>query len=151
MLARIARTLVGLSAHAAGANPGQITAPVRPLAASGRVRSTETAPASAFRCAGLSSRAGREADRSLEACLALRLTPCQWSILRLLLAHPLLSDDELAAFLDLQRKSVRCSLYGLHQLDCLQSIPTVVGKRWQLCERGLRLLATANHLPLRTL
>ena len=90
-------------------------------------------------------------EREVMALLALRLTPCQWSILRLLLAHPLLSDDELGAFLNLQRKSVRCSLYGLHQLDCLQSIPTVVGKRWQLCERGLRLLATANHLHVRTL
>ena len=63
-------------------------------------------------------------EREVIALLGLRLTPCQWSILRLLLAHPLLSDEELAAFLGLQRKSVRCSLYELHQLGCLEPIPT---------------------------
>ena len=85
------------------------------------------------------------------ALLGLRMTPCQWSILRLLLAHPLLSDEELAAFLSLQRKSVRCSLYELHQLGCLEPIPTEVGKRWHLCGRGLRLIATANHMHIRTI
>jgi hypothetical protein len=54
------------------------------------------------------------------ALLGLRLTPCQWGILRLLLAYPLLSDGELAALLNLQRRSVRCSLYALHQLSCLE-------------------------------
>ena len=93
----------------------------------------------------------RQEEPEVMALGSLRLTPRQWAILRLLLAHPLLSDDELGAFLTLQRKSVRCSLYGLHQLDYLQSILTEVGKRWQLCERGLRLLATANHLHVRTL
>ena len=63
-------------------------------------------------------------EQEVIALLGLRLTPCQWSILRLLLAHPLLSDEELAAFLSLQRKSVRCSLYELHQLGCLEPIPT---------------------------
>jgi predicted transcriptional regulator len=57
-------------------------------------------------------------EQTVIALLGLHLTPCQWSILRLLLAHPLLSDEELAAFLSLQRKSVRCSLYELHQLRC---------------------------------
>ena len=85
------------------------------------------------------------------ALLGLRLTPCQWNILRLLLAHPLLSDEELAALLSLQRKSVRCSLYELHQLGCLEPIATEVGKRWHLCERGLRLVAAANHMHIRTI
>ena len=85
------------------------------------------------------------------ALLGLRLTPCQWSILRLLLAHPLLSDEELAAFLGLQRRSVRCSLYELHQLGCLEPIATEVGKRWHLCERGLRLIAAANHMHIRNI
>ena len=90
-------------------------------------------------------------EREMIALLGLRLTPCQWNILHLLLAHPLLSDEELAAFLSLQRKSVRCSLYELHQLGCLEPIPTEVGKRWHLCERGLRLVATANHIHIRTI
>ena len=83
--------------------------------------------------------------------LGLRLTPCQWSILRLLLVHPFLSDEELSAFLSLQQKSVRCSLYELHQLGCLEPIPTLIGKRWHLCERGLRLVAAANPVHIRTI
>lgn len=85
------------------------------------------------------------------ALLGLRLTRCQRSILHLLLAHPLLSDEELAALLNLQRRSVRCSLYELHQLGCLEPISTRAGKRWHLCERGLCLLAAANHMPIHTL
>ncbi len=90
-------------------------------------------------------------EREVIALLGLRLTPCQWSILRLLLAHPLLSDEELAAFLSLQRKSARCSLYELHQLGCLEPIPTLIGKRWHLCGRGLRLVAAANHIHIRNI
>ena len=81
----------------------------------------------------------------------MRLTLCQWSILHLLLEHPLLSDEELSAFLRLQRKSARCSLYDLHQLGCLEPIATVVGKRSHLCESGLRLLAAANHMHIRNI
>ena len=71
-------------------------------------------------------------EREMIALLGLWLTPCQWNILRLLLAHPLVSDEELAAFLDLQRKSVRCSLYVLHQLRCLRAD----------CDRGWEALAS---------
>jgi len=85
------------------------------------------------------------------ALLGLRLTACQWSMLRLLLAHPLLSDEELGAFLHLQRRSVRCTLYELHRLGCLEPIPTEVGKRWHLCKRGVQLIAAANQVPLRSL
>ena len=53
--------------------------------------------------------------------------------------------------LGLQRRSVRCSLYELHQLGCLEPIPTEVGKRWHLCGRGLRLIATANHMHIRNI
>jgi predicted transcriptional regulator len=90
-------------------------------------------------------------EREMIALLGLRLTPCQWSILRLLLAHPLLSDEELAAFLSLQRKSVRCSLYELHHLGCLEPIPTSVGKRWHLCGCGLHMIATACHMHIRNI
>jgi hypothetical protein len=83
--------------------------------------------------------------------LGLRLTPCQWSILLLPLAHPLLSDEELAAFLRLYPSLVRCSLDALHQLGCLEPIPTEAGKRWHLCERGLRLLAAANRVHIRNI
>lgn len=90
-------------------------------------------------------------EREMVSLLGLCLTPCQWSILNLLLAHPLLSDEELAALLGLQRRSVRCSLYKLYQLGCLESVVTEVSKRWHLCERGLRLIAAANHMHLRNI
>jgi len=90
-------------------------------------------------------------EQEVIALLGLRLTPCQWSILRLLLAHPLLSDEELAAELHLQQRSVRCALYVLQQLGCLEPLTTRAGKRWHLCGRGLRLLAAANHRPVRTI
>jgi len=104
----------------------------------------------------LAKRASRITRNGLEdqeevALLGLRLTTCQWETLRLLLAHPLLSDEELAAFLNLQRGSARCALYGLHQLGCLESMVTEVGKRWHLCERGLRLIAAANHIHIRNI
>jgi hypothetical protein len=83
--------------------------------------------------------------------VGLRLIPCQWSILRLLLAHPLLSDEELAAGLQLQLKSACCSLYALCSLGCLEPVATSAGKRWHLCERGLRLIAAANHLHIRNI
>jgi len=90
-------------------------------------------------------------EQEVIALLGLRLTPCQWSILSLLLAHPLLSDEELAALLSLQRKSVRCSLYELHQLGCLEPIVTSVGKRWHLRGSGLHMIATACHMHIRNI
>jgi len=89
-------------------------------------------------------------EREVIALLGLRLTPCHWSIVCLLLMHPLLSDEELAQLLGMKWKSVRSSLSALHTLGCLEPILTSIGKRWHLCERGLRLLAAANHLHLRT-
>lgn len=87
-------------------------------------------------------------EREAIALLGLCLTPCHWSILRLLLAHPLLSDEELAGLLCLERKSALSSLYELRALGCLEPISTSAGRRWCLRERGLRLLASANHLSL---
>jgi Replication-relaxation len=90
-------------------------------------------------------------EQELLAFLGLRLTTGQWGILHLLLDHPLLSDQELVAFLALQRKSVRSLLYTLHRLGCLDAIPTEAGTCWQLGERGLRLISAANHFPVRNL
>jgi Fe2+ or Zn2+ uptake regulation protein len=105
---------------------------------------------------GLANRATHIMQAGLEewgmiALRGLRLTPCQWNILHLLLEHPLLSDEDLAAFLDLQRRSVRCALYELHQLGCLEPVVTETGKRWHLCEPGLRLIAAANHMHIRSI
>ncbi len=97
--------------------------------------------------AAQATKAGLE-EREVVCLLGLCLTPCQWSIVRLLLAHPLLSTEDLAAFLGIQRRSVRCSLYGLHQLGCLEAISTEIGKRWRLAGRGLRMIAAAHHLHI---
>ena len=67
----------------------------------------------------------------------------------LLPAHPLLSDEELAELLGLERQSARSLLYTLHTLGCLETLTTSVGKRWHLCERGLRLVVVGNHVHLR--
>ena len=44
-----------------------------------------------------------------------------------------------------------CALYELQQLGCLDPIVTEVGKRWHLCERGLRLFAAENHMHIRNI
>jgi hypothetical protein len=90
-------------------------------------------------------------EQELLALLGLRLTARHWDILYLLLDHPLLSDQDLAAFLALQQKSVRSLVYTLHRLGCLDAIPTKAGTRWRLGERGLRLIAAANHFHVRNL
>jgi hypothetical protein len=59
--------------------------------------------------------------------------------------------EELAALLDLKRQSMRCWLYELHHLGCLEQVATEAGKRWHLCELGLRLLAAAKHLHIRNM
>jgi len=87
-------------------------------------------------------------EREVVSLLGLRLNRCHWNILRLLLEHPLLSDEELAALLGLQRKSLRCALYELHHLGCIETIVTEVGKRWHVCVRGLSLIAAANHMHI---
>jgi Replication-relaxation len=93
---------------------------------------------------------GQDQQETL-AWLVLRLTPCQWRILSLLLAHPLLSSEELAVFLHLQLQSVRAVLSVLHGLHYIASMPTVAGQRWRVSARALQLLAAANRVPLRTL
>jgi predicted transcriptional regulator len=90
-------------------------------------------------------------EREVISLLGLRLNRCHWTILHLLLEHPLLSDEELAALLGLHRKSLRCALYELHQLGCLEPIVTKVGKRWHCCMRGLHLIAAANHMHYRSI
>src|SRR5258708_1172674 len=72
-------------------------------------------------------------------------------MLYLLLDHPLLSDQDLAALLALQRRSVRSLVYTLHRLGCLDAISTEAGTRWRLSERGLRLIAAASHFHVRNL
>lgn len=90
-------------------------------------------------------------EQELVALLGLRLTARQWDMLYLLLDHPLLSDQDLAALLALKRKSVRSLVYTLHRLGCLDASPTEAGMCWRLGERGLRLIAAANRFHVRNL
>ncbi|HVB23418.1 MAG TPA: replication-relaxation family protein [Ktedonobacteraceae bacterium] len=90
-------------------------------------------------------------EREWVALLAMRVTPSQWQILSLLLAHPLLSTEELAVFLHLQLKSVRCSLSALRHLQCIVPVSTAVGQRWHLGAHSLHLVAAANRVPLRSI
>jgi len=90
-------------------------------------------------------------EREIIALLGLGLTPCHRGILHLLLVHPFLSEEELAGLLALQRKSARCLLYALRTLECLEPLSTPAGRRWHLCGRGLRLIATANHMHTRNI
>ena len=83
--------------------------------------------------------------------LSLHLTPGAWQVLHLILAHPLLSTDELAALLSVQVASVRGTLSAVHQPGCITPVSTEVGQRWHLQERGLRLVAAANRVPLRAI
>ena len=52
---------------------------------------------------------------------------------------------------NLAKRASRITRDGLHQLGCLESMVTEVGKRWHLCERGLRLIAAANHIHIRNI
>ncbi len=83
------------------------------------------------------------------ALLAPRLTARMGSMLTLLFDHPFLSVSDLAPLLGLQVKSVRCCLYELRSLGCIESISTEVGQRWQLSQRGLRLFAAMHHVNVR--
>lgn len=90
-------------------------------------------------------------DREELALLSLQLTPRLWQILILVFEHPLLSRAEVAALLDLRSSSTRLFLTKLRRLACLISVTTSAGERWQLAERGLRLLALAHHTDVRNL
>lgn len=108
----------------------------------------------ACRESGESRHGGQRSDleeQEVIALLGLRLTPFHRRMLCLLLAHPLLSDEEVASVLGLQRRSGRCALSALRTLGCLEPLSTPAGRRWHLCGRGLRLMAAASHLHLRTI
>ena len=82
---------------------------------------------------------------------SLRLAPRMWEILYLCLAHPLLSQEDLAGLLGLEAPSVRLLLVEVQKAGFLVGEGTVAGFRWRLTEAGLRLLAQAAHCHVRHL
>jgi DNA-binding MarR family transcriptional regulator len=93
----------------------------------------------------------KQSEREMLALLSLHLSSRLWQLLLLLFEHPLLSREELAALLGLHSASVRIFLARLSNRGCLEVLETRTGERWQLTERGLRLLAAAHHADLRNL
>jgi hypothetical protein len=94
-----------------------------------------------------SQRASLEERR--RSCLD--LSPRQWEILWLLLAHPLLDRGNLCAHLQLERSSLRHLLAPMAQAHLIACYETRVGERFALAEDGLRLMAAASHCHVRYL
>lgn len=85
------------------------------------------------------------------AIMSAHMTARGWTILRLLLEHPLLSREELSDLMRVAHTSTSCYLSELRQLRCVAWMDTIMGRRYHLTEQGLRLVAAANHLDVRNL
>lgn len=82
------------------------------------------------------------------ALLSLRLRCRLLEVLTCCLDHPLLMSGEMAALLTLEDASVERYLRELRHMGCIEREETLVGERWRLSERGLRLVAAAHHFPV---
>ncbi|HVU69264.1 MAG TPA: replication-relaxation family protein [Ktedonobacteraceae bacterium] len=85
------------------------------------------------------------------AWVSLHLSARQWELLLLLFAHPLLSNEELAALLGVRASSMRVLLHAVARWDVLTAQPRKGGTRWRLSALGLRLLAAAQQVDVRNL
>src|SRR5260370_32603514 len=72
-------------------------------------------------------------------------------MLELFLAHPLIDAREMADLLDRESSSIERYLRALQSRNCVDLVATRVGQRWQLSERGLRLVAVAHHVSIQSL
>jgi predicted transcriptional regulator len=80
--------------------------------------------------------------------LSLSLSRRSTRLLKLLMNHPYLSADEMAAFLALESNATVRYLRELDRMACVGSDTTVSGRRWYLSERGLQWVAAAHHLGM---
>lgn len=83
--------------------------------------------------------------------LSLMLSPRQWEILALLLAHPLLDRADFCTHLRLARSSLRHLLPPLERAYLITNHATATGERFSLAENGLRLMAAVFHCQVRHL
>ena len=95
----------------------------------------------------------RGASADLEECefvalLGLRMSRRHLDLLTYCLDHPLLSAQDLAMLLTLEEGTIVRYLRELRTMGCLEREETVVGERWHLSERGLRLVAAAHHVRI---
>lgn len=100
------------------------------------------------------TRQGRRGTCADTRLLALALGRRQWQLLDLLCLHPLLSDDELAAALELAASSVQHALAPLQRHACVWAPTTATTRpetRWLLTGAGVRLVASAHQLQVRQL
>jgi hypothetical protein len=72
-------------------------------------------------------------------------------VLLLLFAHPLLSREELAVFLNVRPSSARLLLQPLAHWGCLTAHQTKNGVRWYVSTLGIRLFAAAHQVDARNL
>lgn len=90
-------------------------------------------------------------ERTQLAWLSCHLSVRQWHLLTLLFAHPLMSREELAAFLGLKGSSTRLLLQPVARWGAIATQATETGPRWHLTELGIRLLAAAHQVHVRNL
>ena len=91
------------------------------------------------------------AEEKLMALLGLTLGHRHLDLLQLLFTSPLLHVREMAALLEREVSSIERYLRVLQRSSFLVSLMTDGGQRWRLCERGLRLIATTQHLSIQSI
>lgn len=89
-----------------------------------------------------------ESEREAVALLGLCLSQRHLDLLHMLYRHPLLTIEEVAAFLNLQSETITRYLYELRRYSCIEKYAVEQETRWQLSGRGLRFIAASCHVPL---
>jgi len=87
-------------------------------------------------------------EREVVALLGLAMSRRHLDLLTCCLDHPLLSVRDMAALLTLEEGTIERYLRELRSMGCIEREETVVGERWYLSERGLRLVAAAHHVRI---
>ncbi len=80
-------------------------------------------------------------EREAAAMLGIQINRRLLEIVLVLYAHPLLSADELAVLLQMERTTLMRYLYDLRQCWCVEKRATRCGTRLLVSSRGLRLIA----------
>lgn len=89
-----------------------------------------------------------ESEQDAVALLGLCLSQRHIDLLHMLYRHPLLTIEELAAFLNLQSETITRYLYELRRYSCIEKYAVEEETRWLLSSRGLRFMAATCHVPL---
>jgi len=90
-------------------------------------------------------------EREAMAFLGLTLGQRHLALLQLLFTYPLLHVHEMAALLEREVSSVERYLRVLYRIGCIIPMVTDGGQRWRLCQRGLCLIATTQHISIQSI